>query len=307
MLAAYYSSFGGPEVIKLGDQPAPLLGKDEILVKVRASALNPVDYRLRQGQFQWALRRKLPKLIGADFAGEVVQSNHPDYRKGQAVFGQVSALKGGAHAQLLVAKPHQLAPKPDNLIWEEAAALPLVSSTVVQSLRDWVKLQSGETMAIIGGGGGVGTMAIQYARHLGATVTAVGSTGKQSLMEELGADHVVDYTQERLTGQYDVVFDAAGQQTWSEGKNFLKKGGRWLTLQPYPKYYALMALTWFLPKKLKVMLNRVNAKDMQVIRELAETAILQPVIDSTFTLEDVQKAYERLESGHCAGKVVLLH
>ena len=148
MLAAYYRSFGGPAVIELGDQPTPTVGKNEVLVKVRASALNPVDYRLRQGQFQWALRRKLPKLIGADFAGEVVQSNHPDYRKGQAVFGQVSALKGGAHAQLLVAKPHQLAPKPDNLIWEEAAAIPLVFSKVVQSLRDWVQLQAGEFVAI---------------------------------------------------------------------------------------------------------------------------------------------------------------
>lgn len=307
MLAAYYSSFGGPEVIELGDQPAPRLGKDEILVKVRASALNPVDYRLRQGQFQWALRRKLPKLIGADFAGEVVQSNHPDYRKGQAVFGQVSALQGGAHAQLLVAKSHQLAPKPDNLIWEEAAALPLVSSTVVQSLRDWAKLQEGESIAIIGGGGGVGSIAIQYAKYLGVETTAVGSTEKQNLMKELGADHLVDYTQESLTGQFNVVFDAAGKQTWSEGRKYLKKGGRWLTLQPYPKYYALMVLTWWLPKKLKVMLNRVNAKDLQLIRELAEQEVLRPVMDSTFTLEEVQKAYERLESGHCAGKVVLLH
>lgn len=306
MQATYYEEFGGPEVLKIGELPDPVAGKNEALILVHASALNPVDYRLRNGEAKLVMKKQFPRIPGNDFAGEVVQSNIQGLENGRQVFGFVGSLPaGGSNARLLVAKPQHLAPKPENLTFAEAAALPLASLTAIQGLRDYARLKSGHQVLINGCGGGVGTMAVQYAGFRGATVTGVCSTAKMDMAANLRCHRVIDYTREAISGNYDVIFDTADNLKFASMKEHLNKDGVMISLNPYPRNFFTMFWSQFTLKRLKVALAQPAASDFQHLKALAEKGALQPVIDHRFALEDIRQAYAYLEQGHAAGKVVV--
>jgi NADPH:quinone reductase-like Zn-dependent oxidoreductase len=306
MEAVYYEKFGGPEVLSLGELPDPVPGKSEALIAVRASALNPVDYRLRNGEARWVMKRQFPRIPGCDFAGEVVQSNIKGTNKGEAVFGFVSSLPaGGSNARLLVAQPQHLAPKPANLTFEEAASLPLAGLTAIQGLRDHARLKNGHSALINGCVGGVGSLAVQYATFLGAHVTGVCSTAKMEMASKLGCQKVIDYTKNPIAGKYDVVFDTVGNLGFLQMKKHLNKNGVMVGLNPYPQHFLTMFWSQFTLRQFKVFLAHPHAADLGHLGKLAGQGALQPVIDKRYKLADVQKAYEYLERGHAAGKVVV--
>lgn len=307
MLAAYYDKFGGTEVLNVGYLPDPIPGENEALIAVRASALNPVDYRLRSGEAKFLMKKKFPRIPGNDFAGEVVTSKIEGLRNGQQVFGYVHALPpGGSNAKFLVAKPENLAPKPKNLLFEEAAALPLAGLTAIQALRNKASLQREQTVLINGCCGGVGSMAVQFAQHLGATVRGVCSTQKVELAKELGCENVFDYKKEDITGKYHVIFDTVGNLKFRKMKNQLEKGGTMVNINPYPSNFFTMFWSRFTSTQFKVFLTKANAADFDYLRQLAEDEVIKPVIDKQFNLEQIKDAYAYLEKGHAAGKVVVI-
>jgi NADPH:quinone reductase-like Zn-dependent oxidoreductase len=316
-----YHEYGSPDVLELQEVDKPVVKDDEMLVRVRAASANPADWHFMRGlpyvmRPQSGLRKPKSSRLGHDIAGQVeaVGKDVTGFRPGDDVFGSVGA---GGFAEYTSVSEGFLVLKPANLTFEQAAAVPLAALTALQGLRDAGQVQPEQKVLIIGASGGVGTFAVQIAKSFGADVTGVCSTRNVEMVRSLGADHVIDYTQEDFTqsGQeYDLIFQLAGTSSPSDcrraltpkGTLVLSSGdseGRWIG--PVDRVIQAIVLSPFVSQKLGSFLMKPTKDDLQFLKELIEAGNLTPVIDRTYSLSEVPEAIRYLEEGHARGKVVI--
>ena len=320
MQAITYHRYGPPDVLELETVELPALGDDEVLVRVRAASVNPRDWHFLRG-LPYVMRPvglRIPKDggLGSDLAGQVeaVGRAVTRFRPGDEVYAFVLA---GGFSEYARVPENVLGPKPANLSFEQAAAVPLAALTALQGLRDHGRVQPGQRVLIIGASGGVGTFAVQLAKLFGAEVTGVCSTRNLELVRSLGADHVIDYTREDFAGngrRYDLVFQLAGTRSPAairraltpKGRLILSSGessGRWVG--PMDRIVKAAALSPFVPQTLAPFEARQSRDDLQVLKDLIEAGRLTPVIDRAYPLRETPDALRYLEQGHARGKVVI--
>ncbi|MEH1937735.1 MAG: NAD(P)-dependent alcohol dehydrogenase [Nostoc sp.] len=311
MKAVVIRRYGAVEVLQYEDVEQPKIEPTQLLVKVRASSVNPIDWKIRQGMLSLITGSKFPKILGFDVAGEVVAvgSGVTRFKPGDAVYGSTN-FPGGGYAELAAVPENLVAFKPTNLSYEEAAAVPLAALTALQALRDQGNIQTGQTVLINGAAGGVGSFAVQIAKALGAVVTGVSSTKNLDLVKSLLADRVIDYTQQDFTqdtAQYDIIFDAVGKRSLSQTKRVLKPNGIYITTVPSAETVVQSVLTAFLPgQKAKFVFEKPNAKDLVYLKELIEAGKIRVVIDRTYPLQELATAHSYSETGRAVGKIALV-
>jgi NADPH:quinone reductase-like Zn-dependent oxidoreductase len=320
MKAIVYTEYGPPDVLQFTEMAKPTPKDDEVLIRIRAASVNPLDWHFLRGT-PYALRiaagLRQPKVtrLGVDVAGqlEAVGKNVKQFQPGDAVFGVCK----GAFAEYGCASEDKLVLKPANVTFEQAAAVPVAAVSALQGLRDKGQLRRGQKVLINGAAGGVGTFAVQIAKVFGADVTGVCSTRNLDMVRTIGARHVIDYTAEDFTrsGQrYDLIFDTVGNHSLSDCRRALTpKGtlvlvggpdkGRWLG--PLAGMLKAAVLSRFVSQKLLPFLAHLSKDDLMVMREFLETGKVAPVIDRTYPLSDVPEAIRYLEEGHARGKVVI--
>ena len=304
MRALRFAAHGGPEVLRVEEVPEPVPRRGEILVRVRAAALNPKDAFLRKGRPRWIgrLGGRLPKGVGFDFAGERTDS-------GAAVYGMLDGFRGATCAEWLAAPARGLAPAPRRLGFPEAASLPLVSLTALQALRDHGRLRPGGRVLVHGASGGVGTAALQIAKALGAgEVVSSSGAANRELCRSLGADVALDYRTDPLPPpgeRFDVVFDTMGKLPFRRWRGALARGGTFVGTVPAPGLLMAAAATALAARRARLVGVRARRSDLEQVTRWVEEASLRPVIDGVFALDDAVAAFQRLESRRARGKVVL--
>lgn len=322
MKAIVNKAYGPPGVLELKEVEEPVPGGAEVLVRVLAAAVNPGDWDMLHGtpyvlRLATGLRRPRNKVLGLAIAGlvEAVGSNVSEFGPGDEVYAEIG--KGG-FAEYASVPEDALAPKPSNLTFEQAAAVPITGVTALQALRDIGRVQPGQKVLINGASGGVGTFAVQIAKTLGADVTGVCSTTNVDLVRSIGADHVIDYTADDFTRnrqQYDLILDNVGNRTLSELRRALtrhgtlipnsnKGSGRWLGSFVRRAVQALV-VSPFVPQRLRPFAATNKREDLVVLTELIESGKVTPVIDSTYPLDEVAEALTHYGAGHARGKVVI--
>lgn len=319
MRAIVYRDYGPPDVLKLEEVEKPTPGDDQVLARIRAAAANPMDYHLMSGAYimrpMTGLRR--PKLTrpGVDFAGDVeaVGRNVTRFKPGDAVIG----VARGVFAEYACAPENRCGLKPANLTFEQAATIPVAGVTALQGLRDKGRLQSGQKVLINGASGGVGTFAVQIAKSFGAHVTGVCGKANVDLVRSIGADHVIDYTNEDFTQsaeRYDLMFDCIGNRSLSECLSLITPKGGYIAvgmrpgvgwLGPLPHLLNVLVTSWFSSKRVSFFLARIKIEDLNVLKELIEANKVTPVIDRVYTLSEAPEAIRYLKKGHARGKVVI--
>jgi NADPH:quinone reductase-like Zn-dependent oxidoreductase len=321
MKAVVYHRYGSPDVLKCEEIEKPTAGDDEVLIRVRAASVNPLDWRLMRGspsivRMLFGLRKPSmtrPGRPGVDAAGqvEVVGRNVTRFKPGDAVFGVCK----GAFAEYACTSESKLAMKPDNVTFEQAASVPVAALTALQGLRDKAHIQPGQQVLINGAAGGVGTFAVQIAKWFGAEVTGVCSTRNVEMVRSIGADHVIDYTQEDFTtkGQrYDLFLDNVGNHSLSACRRVLNPKGIFV-LAGGPKKGSIiliralkaLLLSRLVSHKMFLFIARINTTDLTTMGELLEAGKVTPVIDRRYKLSEVPEAMRYLEEGHARGKVVI--
>ena len=303
MKAIVIQEFGGPEVLKLQDTPRPQPKEDEVLIRVAAAGVNPVDAFIRAGRFGGG---KLPLIPGMDVSGiiEATGPNAKKFKAGDAVYAYLSFQEQGAYAQFCIAKETETSLKPKNINFEQAASVPLAGTTAWQALIDTAKLKAGQTVLIHGGSGGVGHFAIQIAKAKGARVIATASTANQDLLKQLGADEAIDYSKtkfEDVVKNVDVVLDATRTDALQRSYGVVKKGGFIVTITGRPD-----------PAELQKhgihgdsMMAHPDAHVLEELTRLIEEKKLTPIVSETFPLAAASKAHEQIETHHTRGKIVL--
>jgi len=332
MKAIVYSGYGSADILRLEEIPEPQVGEDDLLVRVKAASVNPYDWHLLTGlpyigrmHFGW-FGPKGNGGLGADLAGEVVAvgAHVERFRPGDAVFGMVDGgtpgkplLALGSFAEYVRVSESSVAPKPANVTFEQAAAVPAAAFTALAALRDQGRLEPGQAALINGASGGVGTFAVQIAKALGADVTGVCSTRNVDMVRSLGADHVVDYTREDFTTggeRYDLILDNVGNRSLSECRRVLTRQGvyfasfgrpekRWLG--PFPYLLRMAAASRFGSQRLISLTPSRAPEALNALKELIEVGAVTPVIDRTYALAEVPEAIRYLEEGHARAKVII--
>jgi NADPH:quinone reductase-like Zn-dependent oxidoreductase len=325
MKAIVQDRYGSPQdVLRLEDIATPQVKDDEVLVRVRAAAVNPADWHLIRGEpyiarLQWGLRTPKNPVPGCDLAGEVeaVGTNVTRFQPGDEVFGSPFMRGFGALAESASVSADVLAVKAANISFGDAAAVPVAGLTALQGLRDHGKVERGHKVLIVGASGGVGTFAVQIAKHLGAEVTGVCSTRNVDMVRSLGADHVVDYTQEDFAqgGQrYDFIFQLAGTRSASDCRRALTPKGTLVLssgessgrlIGPIGRVVNARALSPFVSQRLLSFTVSPNGEDLQSLNELVGAGEVSPVIDRRYSLAEVPEAIRYLEEGHARGKVAI--
>lgn len=322
MRAIVYSEYGGPEVLQLAEVEKPTPGANEILVKVHAAALNPVDWHFVRGapypmrMMTGGLKRPSPRRrVGCDYSGtiEAVGRSVTGFNVGDAVFG----IGDGTLAEYLTVSPDRIvAPKPERLTFEQAAGVALAGLTALQALRDKALVRSGHKVLIVGAAGGIGTFAVQLARVFGAEVTGVQSTAALDLVRSLGADRVIDYTKEDFTAgdaRYDVIFDNVSNRPLPDMLRVVKPGGvlipngggspqKGISMR---RLARMLATRPFISQKIKLFVTKPNRADLQVLADLVQAGRVTPMIDRCYPLTAAAEALRHLESGHAHGKIVV--
>jgi NADPH:quinone reductase-like Zn-dependent oxidoreductase len=320
MKAAVYTAYGGPNVVQITDVPAPVPTDDDVLIRVRAAALNPHDWRIMRGS-PYAFRTmyggfRAPKARpGRDISGDIeaVGKNVERFKPGDAVFG----FCHGGLAEYACTSQLRLAHKPENASYEEAACVPVAGITALQALRDHGHLRAGQAVVINGAAGGVGTFAVQMAKTLGANVSGVCSTRNVEFVRSIGADRVVDYTETDFTKadqRYDLVVDCVGNHSLAAYGNVLHPRGTCVVVGAPKELPALRLLGYLVVPKLLsrvgtrkfvTFITKANDRDLPAIAALIRERRVRPVIDSCYELRDVAQALAHLEEGHARGKVVV--
>jgi len=303
MKAAVVNEYGGPEVLKYQDAPRPEPKEDEILVRVMAAAVNPVDSYVRQGKF---LKGTLPMIIGSDIAGVVEKAgaNAKQFKPGDAVYCYLAVTRGGAYAEFAIAKESETALKPKNMSFEEAAAVPLAGTTAWQALIDSAKIKNGQTILIHGGSGGVGSFAIQIAKARGLKTIATASTEHQDVLKQLGVDQAVDYKTtkfEDVVKDVDVVLNCVRADALARSYGVVKKGGVIVSITDEPDQSECA--------KRGVSCSRMGAhpeaKVLEELTKLIDAGKMKSIVSQTFPLAEASKAHEQIETRHTLGKIVL--
>jgi NADPH:quinone reductase-like Zn-dependent oxidoreductase len=325
MKAIRYYRYGPPDVLELADIDVPAVGDDELLVRVRAASVNPLDWHFMRGTPQLvrivaglSRPRASATKLGADMAGsvEAVGKNVTGFRPGDEVFGGLED-RGTLAEYLSIRHDGAVLTKPAGLTFEQAASVPVAGFTALQALRDKGRIQAGYQVLVNGAAGGVGTFAVQIAKAFGAEVTGVCSTRNVELVASIGADRVIDYTQQDFTRtgrRYDLLVDIAGNRTLAETRRVLvptgvlvgvggPNKGRWVG--PLGRSARMAVLSPAVSQRLVFFLARQNQDDLAVLRELVQTGKVTPVIDRIYPLSQAAEAIGYLEQGHARGKVVL--
>jgi NADPH:quinone reductase-like Zn-dependent oxidoreductase len=306
MKAIVVHEYGGPEVLKYEDAPRPEPKYDEILVRVIAAGVNPVDRVARSEKGAEFFHIKLPAIPGHDIAGLVEKTGAKitKFKTGDAVYAYIALGKAGGYAEHVVATEREVALKPKSLTYVEAAAVPLVAETAWQALIDTAKLSAGQTVLIHGGSGGVGSFAIQIAKARGAKVIATASTANQDLLKQLGADTAIDYTKQKfedVAKDVDVVLDSVGKDTLARSYGMVKKGGFIVSIAGRPdpaeleKYGIHGASISVEP----------NSRELSEIGKLIDDKKIKVIVSQVFPLFEAAKAQEQVATGHTRGKIVL--
>lgn len=324
MKAIVRDEYGSPDVLALEDVARPEVGDESVLVRIRAASLNAYDWHMLRGEpslirLMTGLRKPRSRLMGADMAGivEAVGKEVRQLRPGDEVFGHGR----GTLAEYLCAPEQNFAPKPSNLTFEQAAAIPMAGTSALQSLRDKGRIQPGQKVLINGAAGGVGTFAVQIARALGADVTGVCSTRNLDMVRSIGASSVVDYTREDFTqgGQrYDLILDIAANHSLSAYRRVLNREGVLVSLgeaggpgeqsgtgEILGSLLKTLLISPFISQKLPLFVAKFTNEDLVALKELVEAGQVTPVIDRGYPLSDVPDAIRYLETGHARGKVVI--
>jgi NADPH:quinone reductase-like Zn-dependent oxidoreductase len=306
MKAVVLNEYGGPEVLKYQDAPRPEPKDDDILVRVIAAAVNPVDSYVRQGMFAKRGLDNRPAIIGYDIAGVVEKTgaNAKKFKAGDKVYSYLSVMRGGGYAEFAIAKESETAIKPTNINFVEAAAVPLAATTAWQALVDTAKIDKGQTVLIHGGSGGVGSFAIPIAKARGAKVIATASTAHQDLLKQLGVDQAIDYTKtkfEDVAKDVDVVLNCVRADALGRSYGVVKKGGIIVSITDEPDQTECA--------KHSIRGSRLGAHpDSKVLEELTkliEARKMTPIVSQTFPLADASKAHQQIETHHTLGKIVL--
>jgi NADPH:quinone reductase-like Zn-dependent oxidoreductase len=301
MKAIVVHQYGGPDVLKLEDAARPQPGPDEVLIRVMAAGVNPVDAYIRAGRFGSG---KLPYIPGFDVAGivESTGANVKKFKAGDAVYAYLD--RPGAYAEFCTAKESEVARKPKNISFEQAAGVPLAATTAWEALIDTAKLRAGQTVLIHGGSGGVGHFAVQIAKAKGAKVIATASTDNQDLLKQIGADQTIDYTKtkfEDVVKDVDVVLDATRSDALQRSYDVVKKGGFIVTItgRPDPAEIEKHGISG------SSLMAHPDGQVLDELSRLIEQKKLKPVVSETFPLADASKAHQQIETRHTRGKIVL--
>jgi NADPH:quinone reductase-like Zn-dependent oxidoreductase len=322
MKAIIQDRYGSPDVLQLREIDRPVVGDDEVLIRVHAAGIDRGVWHLMAGLpylvriAGFGLRAPKNPVRGLDVAGrvEAVGENVTEFQPGDEVFGTCN----GSFAEYACARADRLAPKPANLTFEQAAAVPISGYAALQAVRDQGKVRPGQRVLIIGAGGGVGTFAVQLAKAFGAEVTGVASTAKTELVRSIGADRVIDYTREDFVdgrNRYDVILDIAGNRSLSHLRRALTRegtlvivggegGGKWLG--GIDRQLRAELLSPFVRQKLGTWISKERPEDLEELRELLEAGKLMPIVDRTFPLSEVPEAIRYLREGRARGKVVIV-
>lgn len=309
MKAIVIDRYGAADVLRLADLPMPKPGRKQVLVHVHYVGVNPKDIIVRKGKFKVMTGKRFPMILGHDIAGEVVEAGpESDLRKGDRVYGMLNNFSGGGYAEYVVSDIDALGKVPDGIDLKTAAAFPLAAQTALQALRDIAHVSNRDEVLINGASGGVGTFAVQIAKVLGARVTAVCSHRNIELVQELGADVVIDYTKTditSLTERFDTVFDVFGNYDFDALKHLLRKPGCYVQTIPSKKIFLDIVRTGLTGKRARLVLVRSKRKDMDWLSEQIRAGTMKAVLDRTFRIEDVAEAHRHLETKRTRGKVVL--
>ena len=306
MKAVAVHEYGGPEVLKYEDVPRPEPKDNEILVRVIAAGVNPVDGMIRSGMFAKHEKAAFPMVPGADIAGivEKTGSKVTKFKPGDPVYAYLSLKNGGGYAEYTIATETELSPKPKSLTFVEAAGVPLAALTAWQALIDAAKLSAGQTVLIHGGSGGVGSFGIQMAKARGAKVFATASTPNQELLKQLGADVAIDYTKQKfedVAKDVDVVMDSVGKDTLARSYGVVKKGGFIATLVSRLDQ-AELDKRGIRGASISV---KPDANELAEITKLIDERKIKPIVSLVLPLSDAAKAQEQAATFHTRGKIVL--
>ena len=320
MKAILVPKYGSPDVLQFTDVEKPVPNDDQVLVKIVAAAANPLDWHGMRGEpflvrIGGEFRRPKDPRLGADIAGrvEAVGKNVTEFKPGDEVFGAVGV---GGFAEYVCTREKNLALKPANVSFEQAAAAPVVGYTAVQGFRHAGGIRAGQGVLVNGAAGGIGTFAVQFAKSCGAEVTGVCSTRNLELVRSIGADHVVDYTREDFTRngqQYDLIYDSIGNRSVFDYRRALKPEGKCVIagFTSLPSLFGHMLLGRLVSKagdkKIGMMgISNANKEDLLMLKELLETGKVVPVIDRRYPLSETAEAIRYLETGHARGKVIII-
>jgi len=306
MKAVVLREYGGPEALKLEEVPRPEPKDDEVLVRVIAAAVNPVDAYARQGMLSKRGLDKRPAIIGYDIAGVVEKTGArvTKFKAGDAVYAYLSIMRGGGYAQFAIAKEGEMSLKPKNIDFEKAAAVPLAATTAWQALIDTAKINEGQTVLIHGGSGGVGSFAVQIAKARGAKVIATASSANQDLLKQLGVDQPIDYTTTKfqdVVKDVDVVLNCVRADTLPASYGMVKKGGVIVSItgDPDPAECDKRGI------RCSGVMAHPDATVLQELTRLIEANKITPIVSQAFPLAKAARAHQQIETRHTRGKIVL--
>jgi NADPH:quinone reductase-like Zn-dependent oxidoreductase len=330
MKAFLIDRYGKKETGHIDDVPTPALRDDDVLIRVHAASVNALDTKIRRGEFKLILPYRLPLILGNDLAGTVerVGAGVSQFKPGDEVYARPDDDRIGTFAEFIAVSAASVALKPGNLTMVEAASLPLVALTAWQALVETAQLKPGQKVFIQAGSGGVGTVAIQLAKHLGAFVATTTSTPPVAWVKDLGADVVIDYRQQDFATalrDYDVVLNSLGKEELERSLQILKPGGHLISISgpPTPTFATARGLAWPLKQVMRLLSRGIRSKAKQkgvtytfvfmradgaqlsTIASLVESGAIVPVIDRVFAFEETQGALAYVESGRAKGKVVV--
>jgi NADPH:quinone reductase-like Zn-dependent oxidoreductase len=314
--AVLLTGYGGADRLAVGHAPRPAPGAGQVLLRVRAAGVNPIDWKIRTGSLRFVAPAKLPVILGLDVAGDVeaVGPEVAGFAPGDPVYAMLDGRHGGGYAEYAVTGAATVARKPEELSYEEAAAMPLAALTALQALRDLAGIEPGDRLAVHGAAGGVGHFAVQIGAAMGAHVTAVAGPRNQEFVRDLGAARAIDYTREDFTRGdevYDAIFDAAGTSDFSRCDAALADGGIYVTTGVGPRIFAARLRTAFAgllgkdARRARWVITHPSGRDLELLAEMVDTKLLRPVIERACLLEDVREAHAASEAGHVRGKLVL--
>lgn len=311
MQAIVFREYGSEGVLEHAAVPRPQVLADSVLIRIAATGVNPADWRLRSGQFRRFMRLQMPFIPGSDIAGtvEAVGSAVDRFQPGDRVYGMTPVNVGGGYAEFAAVPERMLAPIPQNLSFVEAAAMPLTGLTALQALRDQAKLGVDDHLLIYGASGGVGTLAIQIAKAIGAHVTAVASGRNSDFVRSLGADEVRDYQREdiaRGTSRYDVVFDAVNAQPFWHWRHVLRRGGVLATVNPLFNLAILQGITQLVAGyRVTGFLVQPSGANLESLHDWISAGRLRPSIERIFPLAEAAQAQRMSATERVRGKLVL--
>jgi len=316
--------------LRFGEMPEPALRDDDVLVAIHAAGLNLLDSKIRSGEFKSILPYRPPFILGHDLAGIVVRvgSKVRQFKPGDQIYARPRDGRVGTFAEFIAVNEADVALKPKNLTMEEAASIPLVGLTAWQVLVEKARLKKGQKVLIHAGSGGVGTFAIQLAKHLGATVATTTSTANVELVKSLGADVVIDYSKDdfaTILRDYDVVLNSLGGEVLEKSLQVLKPGGKLISISgpPDPDFAKDIGASWILRQSIRLLSYRIRKKairhhvsysflfmrasgdQLREITSLVESGVIRPVVDRVFPFESTNDAMAYLEKGHAKGKVII--